>query len=61
VAAEMLRGAYQKGQQQKGQVKADMQTGKERAQDQAQSAMQETRARAEPVRRDGTGARPATG
>jgi small-conductance mechanosensitive channel len=61
VAAEMLRGAYQKGQQQKGQVKADMQTGKQRAQDQAQSATQETRARAEPVRRDGTGARPATG
>ena len=61
VAAEMLRNAYQKGQQQKGQVKADMQQGKERAQDQAQSAMQETSPRAEPVRRDGTGARPATG
>jgi mechanosensitive ion channel-like protein len=60
VAAELLRGAYQKGQEQKGQVKADMQKGKERAQDQAQSATQETRPRAEPVRRDGTGARPAT-
>ena len=60
VAAELLRGAYQKGQKQKGQVKADMQKGKERAQDQAQSATQETRPRAEPVGRDGTGARPAT-
>jgi hypothetical protein len=61
VAAEMLRNGYQKGQQQKGQVKADRQKGKARAQDQTQSAMQETRPRAEPVRRDGTGARPATG
>ena len=39
VAAEMLRGAYQKGQEQKGQVKQDMQKGKERAQDQAGSAL----------------------
>jgi hypothetical protein len=61
VAAEMLRNAYQKGQQQKGQVKADMQKGKQRAQDQAQSAVQESHPRAEPARRDGTGARPATG
>jgi hypothetical protein len=61
VAAELLRGAYRKGQEQKGQVKADLQQGKERAQDQAQSAAQQTRPRAEPVRRDGTGARPATG
>ena len=60
VAAEMLRNAYQKGQEQKGQVKADMQKGKERAQDQAQSAMQETRPGAQAVRRDGTSARPAT-
>jgi small-conductance mechanosensitive channel len=61
VAAEMLRGAYQKSQQQKVQVKADIQKGKERARDQAESATQETRPRAEPVRQDGTGARPATG
>jgi hypothetical protein len=48
VAAEMLRGAYQKGQEQKGQVRADMQTGKQRAR--------------EHVGSDGaTGARPATG
>src|SRR5215208_7768768 len=58
VAAEMLRGAYQKGQEQKGQVKADMQKGKERAQEQAGS---QGRPRAEPVRADGAGARPATG
>ena len=61
VAAEMLRNAYQKGQQQKGQVKADIQKGKERAQDQTPSATQETAPRAGSVRRDGTGARPATG
>jgi small-conductance mechanosensitive channel len=61
VAGEMLRGAYQKGQQQKGQVSADIQKGKERAEDQVQSATQETRPRAEQVRRDGTGVRPATG
>lgn len=58
VAAEMLRGAYQKGQEQKGQVKADMQKGKERAQEQAGS---QGRPRAEPVGSDGAGARPATG
>ena len=38
VAAEMLRGAYQKGQEQKGQVKADMEKGKERAKEQAPSS-----------------------
>jgi hypothetical protein len=57
VAAEMLRGAYQKGQEQKGQVKQDMQKGKERAQE----AAGQHRPRAEPMRSDGTGARPATG
>ena len=57
VAAEMLRNAYQKGQEQKGQVKADMQKGKERAQE----ATGGDRPRAEPVRGDGMGARPATG
>ena len=53
VAAEMLRGAYQKGREQKGQVKADMQKGKERAQEQAPSS----------VHSDGgaAGARPASG
>ncbi len=62
VAAEMLRGAYQKGQEQKGQVRADMQKGKERAQEQAQAATQQAGARAKPMPSDGaTGARPATG
>jgi hypothetical protein len=61
VAAELLRGAYQKGQEHKGRVRADMQKGKDRAQDQAQSATQQIRPRGESVRRDGTGARPATG
>jgi small-conductance mechanosensitive channel len=62
VAAEMLRGAYQKGQQQKGQVRADMQKGKERAREQAQAATQQAGPRAKPTPSDGaTGARPATG
>jgi Conserved TM helix len=62
VAAEMLRGAYQKGQEQKGQVKADMQKGKERAQEQAQAATQQAGPRAKPMPSDGApGARPATG
>ncbi|HET8821857.1 MAG TPA: mechanosensitive ion channel [Thermoleophilaceae bacterium] len=51
VAAEMLRGAYQKGQEQKGQVKQDMQKGRERARDQAGSALPD----------GNTGARPVTG
>ena len=52
VAAEMLRNAYQKGQEQKGQVKADLQKGKERGQRQAQAATGDGA---------GAGARPATG
>jgi hypothetical protein len=47
----MLRGAYQKGQEQKGQVKADLEQGKERAQEQASRARQDGQ----------TGARPAIG
>jgi len=38
VAGKMLGDAYQKGQEQRGQVKQDMQTGKERGQEQAQQA-----------------------
>jgi small-conductance mechanosensitive channel len=52
VAAEMLRNAYQKGQEQKGQVKADLQKGKERGQRQAEAATGDGA---------GAGARPATG
>jgi len=52
VAAEMLRNAYQKGQEQKGQVKADLQKGKERGQRQAETATGDGA---------GAGARPATG
>lgn len=40
VAADMLSNAYQKGQEQRGQVKRDLQTGKERGKDQAQQAQQ---------------------
>jgi hypothetical protein len=62
VAAEMLRGAYQKGREQKGQVRADMEKGQERAQEQAKAATQQAGPRAKPVPSDGaTGARPATG
>ena len=38
VAGKMLAAAYEKGQQNAGQVKADMQTGKERGQQQADRA-----------------------
>ena len=38
VAGRMLGDAYQKGQEQKGQVKADVQKGKERGQEQVDSA-----------------------
>jgi len=38
VAGKMLGDAYSKGQEQRGQVKQDMQTGKERGQAQAQQA-----------------------
>ncbi len=38
VAAKMWSSAYQKGQEQSEQVKADAQTGNARAQDQAQQA-----------------------
>jgi hypothetical protein len=61
VAAELLRGAYQKGQEQKDQVKADLQTGQERAR-QAPAAAKAVRPRSESMPSDGaTGARPATG
>jgi hypothetical protein len=38
VAARMLDDAYQKGQEQRGQVRRDMEVGKDRAQDDAQKA-----------------------
>ena len=41
VAADMLSNAYQKGQEQRGQVKRDLQTGTERGKDQAQQAQQQ--------------------
>jgi Conserved TM helix len=40
VAADMLGSAYQKGQEQRGQVKADIQKGKERGQEQAERGKQ---------------------
>jgi hypothetical protein len=44
VAADMLSTAYDKGREQKGQVKADMQKGKERAQGQAERGKEKARA-----------------
>ncbi len=38
VAADMLRSAYDTGQQNKGQVKRDMQQGRERAEEKAGQA-----------------------
>ncbi len=45
VAARMLEDAYDKGRQQRGQVKQDMQTGKERGQRDAERAKQEAERR----------------
>ena len=44
VAADMLDSAYRKGQQQQGQVKADLQKGKERGQEQAERGKQKAQA-----------------
>ena len=44
VAAEMLGTAYHKGQEQRGQVKADIQKGKERGQEQAERGKQKAQA-----------------
>jgi Conserved TM helix len=44
VAADMLSTAYDKGREQKGQVRADMQKGKERAQGQAERGKEKARA-----------------
>jgi len=44
VAADMLSTAYDKGREQQGQVKADMQKGKERAQGQAERGKEKARA-----------------
>ena len=49
VAQRMLEDAYDKGQEKKGQVKDDMETGKERAERDAE------RVRAEAQQRTGTG------
>ena len=45
VAGKMLADAYQRGQQNKGQVKQDMQTGKERGQQQAGQAKDKAQAK----------------
>ena len=45
VAARMLEDAYDKGQEQRGQVKQDMQTGKERGKQDAERAKQEAQQR----------------
>jgi hypothetical protein len=45
VAAQMLGDAYDKGREQKGQVKDDMETGKYRAKDDARQVKAEAEAR----------------
>jgi hypothetical protein len=54
VAAEMLGDAYRKGQREKGQVKDDLETGKERGRRQAERGKQ----RAQQETGDGAGAGP---
>jgi hypothetical protein len=62
VAADMLSTAYDKGREQKGQVRADMQKGKERAQARAEAGTRGARPQAQPMGSDGAaGARSATG
>jgi Conserved TM helix len=62
VAADMLSTAYDKGREHKAQVRADMQTGKERAQAQAAARTRGARPQAQPMGSDdAAGARPATG
>lgn len=62
VAADMLSTAYDKGREQKAQVRADMQTGKERAQAQAAAGTRGARPQAQPMGSDGAaGARSAAG
>jgi hypothetical protein len=57
VAAEMLGDAYRKGQREKGQVKDDLDTGKERGRRQAERGKQ----RAQQEVGDGTGTGPELG
>ena len=54
VAADMLDSAYRKGEQQQGQVKADIQKGKERGQEQAERGKE--KAQAEVGKGSGNGA-----
>lgn len=60
VAADMLSTAYDKGREQKDQVKADLQKGKERGQEQAERAKDKAQAEAanSSATAHGTGARP---
>ena len=55
VAAKMLNDAYDKGQEQKGQVKQDLQKGKEQAKSDAETAQQKA------AEKDPTGNAPAPG
>jgi small-conductance mechanosensitive channel len=55
VASKMLNDAYNKGQEQKGQVKQDFQKGKEQAKSDAQAAQQKA------AEKDPTGNTPAPG
>jgi Conserved TM helix len=58
VAADMLGSAYQKGQEQRGQVKADLPKSKERGQEQAERGKQRAQAEvAQSGRDNATGAR----
>jgi Conserved TM helix len=57
VAADMLSTAYDKGREQKGQVKSDLQRGKQRGQEQAEGATQ----RAQTEVRNSGGPENATG
>ena len=55
VAAQMLQQAYQSGQEQKGQIKRDVQQGKDRAQSQVQQAQGQQGQPTQAVRTEHTG------
>ena len=61
VAAEMLGSAYQKGQEQRGQVKADLRKGKERGQEQAERGKEKAQAEVGSGGGNGADTNPPTG
>ena len=60
VAARMLEGAYQKGQENRAQFRRDLDRGRARAREQAQQVKEQAQATPPPATRTGATTRPAT-